>query len=74
MARKKGQTYTAQQKTNIVLECLKEEKTLNELATEYKITPKTIQNWKKQFLDNASIAMEPAKAVTEYSTTFKTKI
>jgi putative transposase len=66
MARKKGQTYTAQQKTNIVLECLKEEKTLNELATEYKITPKTIQNWKKQFLDNASIAMEPAKAVTEY--------
>lgn len=49
-----------------MLECLKEEKTLNELATEYKITPKTIQNWKKQFLDNASIAMEPAKAVTEY--------
>jgi len=58
MARKKGQTYTAQQKANVVLELIKEEKTLNELATQYKVTPKTIQNWKKQFLANASKVFE----------------
>lgn len=58
MARKKGQTYTAQQKANVVLELIKEDKTLNELATQYKVTPKTIQNWKKQFLANASKAFE----------------
>jgi putative transposase len=58
MARKKGQTYTAEQKANVVLELIKEEKTLNELATQYKVTPKTIQNWKKQFLTNASKVFE----------------
>jgi len=41
MARKKGQTYTPEQKSKVVLELLKEEKTLSELATQYKVTPKT---------------------------------
>ncbi len=58
MARKKGQTYTAEQKTKIVLELLKEEQTISQLATKYKITAKSIQNWKKQFLKNASLAFD----------------
>ena len=58
MARKKGQTYTPEQKAKVVLELLKEEKTLGELATQYRVTPKTIQNWKKEFLANASKAFE----------------
>ena len=58
MARKKGQTYSSQQKAKVVLELLKEEQTLGELATQYKVTPKTIQNWKKEFLANASKAFE----------------
>jgi len=58
MARKKGQTYTPEQKAKVVLELLKEEKTISQLATQYKITPKTIQNWKKHFLENASKAFE----------------
>jgi putative transposase len=58
MARKKGQTYTSEQKAKVVLELLKEEKTLGELATQYKVTPKTIQNWKRQFLENAFKAFE----------------
>jgi putative transposase len=58
--------YSTQFKTKIVLEVLKEEKTLNEIASEYNINPKNIQNWKKIFLENAEVAMEPAKAVKEY--------
>lgn len=58
MARKKGQTYTSEQKAKVVLELIKEEKTLGEIATQYKVTPKTIQNWKKEFLSNASKAFE----------------
>ena len=58
MSRKKGQTYTAKQKTKVVLELLKEEKTINQLATEFNVTSKTIQNWKKQFLENADKAFE----------------
>jgi len=66
MARKKGQTYTAEQKAKIVLELLKEERTINQIASEYKVTVKSIQNWKKQFLENASLAFNADKATEVY--------
>jgi putative transposase len=50
----------------LVLEVLREEKTLNEIASANNINPKNLQNWKKIFLENAEVAMEPAKAVKEY--------
>lgn len=65
MSRKRT-VYTAALKTRLVLEVLKEEKTLVEIASANKITPKNLQNWKKIFLENAEVAMEPAKAVKEY--------
>jgi putative transposase len=58
--------YSTQLKTKIVLEILKEERTLNEIASTNNINPKNLQNWKKVFLENAEVAMEPAKAVKEY--------
>jgi len=65
MSRKRT-VYTAAFKTKLVLEVLKEEQTLVEIASANKITPKNLQNWKKIFLENAEVAMEPAKAVKEY--------
>ncbi len=62
----KRRIFTAKFKTKIVLEVLKGEKTLNEIASKNNITPKNIQNWKKIFLDNAELAMEPVKAIKEY--------
>ena len=73
MARKKGQTYSAEKKVQIVLELLKEEQTVGQLAAKYQITAKSIQNWKKQFLENAAIAMEPAKAISEYKSQLEAK-
>lgn len=73
MSRKKGQTYSAEQKAKIVLELLKEEQTIAELATKYKITSQSISKWKKQFLENASLAFEPAKAVQEFKDELKSK-
>jgi putative transposase len=58
--------FSTQLKTRLVLEVLREEKTLNEIASENNINPKNLQNWKKLFLENAEVAMEPAKAVKEY--------
>ena len=58
--------YTAEFKTRLVLEVLKEEQTLVEIASKNKITPKNLQNWKKIFLENAEMAMEPSKAIKEY--------
>ena len=68
---KKRTTYSATLKVKVVLEVLKGEKTLNQISQEYNILPKNILNWKKQFLDNAEIAMEPSKAVKEYKDKIK---
>ncbi len=70
MSRKRT-NYSAEFKVKIVLEVLKGEKTLNQIATENDILPKNIINWKKQFLANAEIAMEPSKAVKEYKEQIK---
>ena len=58
MSRKRT-VYTAEYKTRLVLEVLKEDKTLAEIASANKITPLNLQNWKKIFLANAELAMEP---------------
>jgi len=73
MARKKGQTYTAEQKAKIVLELLKEERTINQIASEHKVTVKSIQNWKKQFLENASLAFDTDKATEVYKKQLEAK-
>lgn len=49
-----------------MLEALRNERTIVEIANEHNITPKNIRNWQKIFLENAEIAMEPAKVVNEY--------
>jgi len=65
MSRKRT-TYSTELKTKLVLELLKEEKTLVEIAKENAITPNNLKNWKKIFLENAEMAMEPSMAVKEY--------
>jgi len=57
--------FSTRLKTRLVLEVLREDKTLNEIASANNINPKNLQNWKKLFLENAEVAMEPAKAVKE---------
>ena len=63
---KKRTKYTAEFKSKLVLELLKNERTLSEIASDNNITPQNLQGWKKIFLDNAVIAMEPSKVVKEY--------
>jgi len=58
--------YSTEFKTKIVLEVLAGDKTLNEIASAHNIIPKNIMNWKKIFLENAQMAMEPSKAIKEY--------
>lgn len=66
MVKKQSRNFSAEAKTKIVLEILREELTLAQLSAKYEVTGRAIQNWKKQFLNNASLAFEPAKAVSEY--------
>jgi putative transposase len=50
----KRKEYTAEYKAKIVLEVLREEKTLGEIATQEGINPNQISNWKREFLETAS--------------------
>ena len=68
MTRKYVRNFSAEYKTKIVLELLESEETISQISKKYEITAKTIQNWKKQFINNASMAFEPAKVVSEYKT------
>jgi putative transposase len=45
-------------KAKRVIEILEGEKTLNEIASKHELLPKNLQNWKKQFIDNASLAFD----------------
>ena len=63
---RKRKTYTADFKAKCVLELLEGEKTLNEIASKYDILPKSLQQWKKQFLENASLAFDKSAVVKEY--------
>lgn len=58
--------YSSEFKVKLVLELLKNEKTLNQIARENNVLPKNLTNWKRQFLSNAQLAMEPDKAAKEY--------
>ncbi len=49
-----------------MLEVLQNESTLVQITSKHNILPQNLQNWKKVFIANAEIAMEPSKAVKEY--------
>lgn len=70
---KQRRQFSAEFKTKVVLELLSGEQTLNQVASKYEVLPKSLQDWKKQFLENASLAFEPAKAVKEYKDEIKSK-
>jgi putative transposase len=65
MSRKRT-TYSAEFKAKVVLELLEGEKTLNEIATKYELLPKNLQNWKKQFVENAFLAFDKSAVSKEY--------
>lgn len=62
---KKQKTYSAEFKTKIVLELLSGDQTTSQIASKYSLISKSIQNWKKVFLANASLAFNADAAVAE---------
>ena len=55
MAKRK---YSAAFKAKIVIEALKEEKTISEIASKYGIHPQLVREWKREFIKNASKVFE----------------
>ena len=63
---RKRKTYSADFKAKLVLELLEGDKTLNEVASKYEVLPKSLLDWKKQFLSNASLAFDKSALLKEY--------
>lgn len=50
---KKRNQYSSEFKTRVVIEVLREEGTVNEIATKYNIHPVMVNRWKQEFLERA---------------------
>jgi len=52
----KRRNFKPEEKARIVLEVLKEEKSLTEIAAEYEVHPNQLSRWKAEFIQNAGRA------------------
>jgi len=69
---RKRRNFTAEFKAKVVLEVLEGDKTINEIASKYDLLPKSLQQWKKQFLENAVLAFDKSAVVQEYKEEIET--
>ncbi len=63
---KKRKVYSAEFKAKLVLEVLEGIDTVNQIASKYEVQPLNLRNWKKQFLENMSLAFDKSTVVKEY--------
>ena len=68
----KRKSYSADFKAKLVLEVLEGEKTINEIASKYEVIPLSLKNWKKQFMENMSLAFDKSTVVKEYKDEIET--
>jgi transposase-like protein len=50
--------YSAELKKKIAIEAIKEQRTINQIAQEYKVHPVQVSTWKKQLLDGCITVFE----------------
>lgn len=48
---KKPKTYSKEFKTNVALEAIKTDRTVNQIASAYEINPSQVKRWKQKALD-----------------------
>ena len=58
MSTKKAKKYSSKMKAKMVLEVLRQDCTVAEVASKYETHPKNIQNWRKEFLANIEVVFE----------------
>lgn len=55
---KKRRTFSSDKKFAIVLEAIKGQRQISEIAAEYDVHPNQITNWKQQFLKNGAAVFD----------------
>lgn len=68
-------TFTPEQKAQIVLEILKEEKSISQLASEYGIHPNVLHRWKTEAVQNLhQLFVDDRKGITRMKNEYEQKI
>ena len=65
MEKRSRRKFSAEFKTKVVLEALKERSSLEEIARKYEIHPNQISTWKKEFLTRAALVFTSEDKTTE---------
>lgn len=65
MKKQTRRKFSAEFKAKIAVETLKERNTIEEIAKKYEIHPTQINTWKREFLENASLAFGGDEAARE---------
>ena len=71
MTKRTRRSWSAAQKTKIVLELLQEDQTLNEIAQKHEIHPKMLGQWKIEFLENAELAFDRGRGLKVHKEALK---
>lgn len=58
---KKRRTFSAEKKFSIVLEAIKGQRQISEIAAEFDVHPNQISNWKQQFFENGAAVFQKKK-------------
>ncbi len=66
MSKRRIKKYSSKFKAKIVLEVLKEDKTLAQIGSKHETCPRNIQYWKKQFLDNVEFVFDQDQYVKKH--------
>jgi transposase-like protein len=54
--------YTSEYKVKVVLELLREERTIGEIAAEHQINPNQLARWRQEFMEKVSTVFDEPKA------------
>jgi len=65
MEKRTRRKFSADFKTKVVIEALKERNTIEEISRKYELHPNQITIWKKEFLSNASIVFSSHDSAKE---------
>ena len=57
----KKRVYTSEYKVKLILEILREDQTIGEIAAKYEINPNQLSNWRRDFLDKIPGVFDESK-------------
>jgi len=60
-------TYTAKFKADRVIEVLREEEQLGEIAARYNLNPNLLRKWKTEFLEKSTMIFDESRQTREYA-------